>query len=272
MDFSKLLFIGALLFYSFGAFGILLGTLARRPAVKRASHLMTLCGFGLQSLLLLMAFLGQGPAELSAAWYMQLMAWCLIALYLAAWRWFRLPFLGLTAAPLSLTLYVLSLRFAGLRDILPEHLTGLFFGLHIWSLYISLGLLAMAFGAGLLFLYTEGRLKKKAPLAGFTRDMPAISTYDKVNMAAVVGGFPLFTLGLMSGFIWAPMAQRVVENPKVLLSLFIWFLFAILFYQRTALGMRGKKTAIMAIAIFAIAAFSAVLDWAVSHHSQTLMP
>jgi ABC-type uncharacterized transport system permease subunit len=272
MDFEKTLFIAIIFLYSFGAFGILIGTLARRPAFKRAANATTLLAFGLQSLSLLTAFVSSGPAGLSMAYYMQFLAWCLILVYLVTWRWLRYPFLGMTAAPLALLLYILSARLGGLREILPEHLSGLFFGLHIWSLYISLGLLAMSFGAGLLFVYTEGRIKKKAPLAEFTRDLPAISTYDKVNQMAVVAGFPLYTLGLMSGFIWAPMARNIVESPKVFFSLFIWFLYALLFYQRTALGYRGRKTAVMAIVIFAVSVISIGLDYTVSHHSQVFMP
>ena len=164
------------------------------------------------------------------------------------------------------------MRLSKVRNLLPEHLSALFFGLHIWALYLSIGLLAMAFGAGLLFIYTEGKLKKKAPLAGFTKDMPSLSTYDKVNNAAVIAGFPLYTLGLMSGFIWVPMAKEVVENPKVLLSLFIWILYAILFYQRTAMRYRGRKTAVMAIVIFLISVLSFGIDYTVSHHSSRLLP
>ena len=166
----------------------------------------------------------------------------------------------------------MSMRLSNVQNLLPEHLSALFFGLHIWALYLSIGLLAMAFGAGVLFVYTEGKLKKKAPLASFTKDMPSLSTYDKVNYAAVIAGFPLYTLGLMSGFIWAPMAKEVVENPKVLLSLFIWVLYAILFYQRMAMRYRGRKTAVMAIAIFAISVLSFGIDYTVSHHSSLLLP
>lgn len=272
MNYEKLFFICIFPLYFLGAFGILLGTLTRRPALKRIAHILTLCAFALQSLALLMAFLAVGASGLSMGHHLQFLSWCLILLYLAAWSWFKLPFLGMTAAPLALLVYTLSIHTTGVRDILPDHFSGLFFGLHIWSLYISLGLLTMAFGAGLLFIYTEGKIKKKAPLAQFTKDMPAISTYDKVNKIAVVGGFPFFTLGLISGFVWAPMGQRIFENPKVLISVCIWFLFAFLFYQRTVLGMRGKKAALMVIAIFAVAAASAGLDWAMNHHSQTFLP
>ena len=272
MDFEKLLSIGVIFLYSLGTFGILLGTLAMRRVLKKTANRLTLAGFGLHTLALIVAFFSQDVAGLSAGYFMQLLAWCLILFYIAAWRWLRFPFLGLTAAPLALVLYILSMRLSNVQNLLPEHLSGLFFGLHIWSLYLSLGLLAMAFGAGLLFVYTEGRLKKKIPLAEFTRDMPSLSTYDKVNMVAVIAGFPLYTLGLMSGFIWAPMAKQVVENPKVLLSLFIWVLYSVLFYQRTALGYRGRKTAVMAIAIFGICTLSFGIDYTVTHHSSQLMP
>ncbi|MDR0339187.1 MAG: cytochrome c biogenesis protein [Desulfovibrio sp.] len=272
MEYKTLLFIAVIFCYSLGALGIVLGTLARRPAVKSAANLLTLAGFALHSVFLLKLFLEFGPRGLSAAYHIQLLAWCLILFYLAAWRWLRYPFLGMTAAPLAMLLSLFSLQLAGLRDILPRHLSGLFFGLHIWSLYISIGMLTMAFGAGLLFVYTESKIKNKIPLAEFTKDMPSLSTYDRVNSVAVMAGFPFYTLGLMSGFIWAPMTRSVVENPKVILSLFIWFLYALLFYQRAAIGYRGRKTAVMAIVIFGISALSLVFDYAVSHHSLQLMP
>lgn len=272
MEFERLLSIAIIFLYSLGAFGILLGTLAMRRSIKKAAIVLTLVGFAVHTLAGATIFFSRSFAELSAGYYMQMLAWCLILLYLLAWRWLRYPFLGMTAAPLALVLYIRSVHLSQWQDLLPQHLSGLFFGLHIWSLYLSIGLLAMAFGAGLLFAYTEKRLKKKIPLAEFTRDMPSLATYDKVNMVAVIAGFPLYTLGLMSGFIWAPMTQRVVENPKVLLSLFVWFLYALLFYQRTALGYRGRKTAFMAIVIFTISALSFGIDYTVSHHSMQLLP
>jgi len=273
MDIEKLLSISVIFLYSLGAFGIVLGTLASRRALQTAANRLTLAGFALHTLLLAMTFFRQDHmVELPAGYFMQLLAWCLILFYLAAWRWLRFPFLGLTAAPLALLLTILSMRLSRVQSLLPEHLSALFFGLHIWALYLSIGLLTMAFGAGLLFIYTERRLKRKAPLAGFTKNLPSLSTYDKVNYVAVIAGFPLYTLGLMSGFIWAPMAQSVVENPKVLLSLFVWMLYAVLFYQRMALRYRGRKTAVMAIAIFVICALSFGIDYTLTHHSSQLLP
>lgn len=272
MDFEHLLSLGVIACYSLGALGILLGTLALNRPLKTIANRVTLAGFALHTVAAVAMLVTHPFAELSMGYYLQLMAWSIIFLYICAWGWLRLPFLGLTAAPLALLLYALSMRLSSAKSLLPEHLSGLFFTLHIWSLYLSLGLLAMAFGAGMLFIYMEGRLKKKLPMAEFARDFPSLATCDKVNHVAVTAGFPLYTLGLMSGFIWAPMAMAIVENPKVLLSLFVWFLYALFFYQRAALGFRGRKTAIMAIVIFAISALSFGIDYAVFHHSRQLLP
>jgi ABC-type uncharacterized transport system permease subunit len=270
MDYDRLLSLGVILLYSLGAFGILMGALSMRPSLRKAAGRMTLAGFALHSVSLLYAFAGVGHDALPASLNIRFLAWCIIVLYLAALRKPRGPFLGMTAAPLALLLYILSMRLAGVKNILPDHLSGLFFGLHIWSLYLSLGLLVMAFGAGLFFLYAESRLKKKKAPARFTLDMPSLDGCDRINRAAVTAGFPLFTLGLMAGFVWAPVLGTAAVNPKVLLSLFIWFLYALLFYQRAALGYRGRKTAVMAIAIFAVSVLSLLADLLLSHHSAGL--
>ena len=272
MSFESILTLLVILSYSFATLGIFMGTLAMRRKVKVAANWFTFAGFGLHTLAVLVTLVTHPFAELSAGYFMQLLSWLLIFLYLGAWRFLRLPFLALTAAPLALLLFVLSLRLSNVTSVLPEHWAVLFFGLHVLSLFISLGLLAMAFGSGLLFVYMERKIKTKTPLADFTKGLPGLSIYDKVNKIAVVVGFPLYTLGLMSSFIWLPLSQHQLENPKVLLSLFTWLLYALLFYQRMALGYQGRKTAVMAIVIFSISALSLTLDFFLSHHSTLLQP
>ena len=272
MGIEKFLSIIVIFAYSLGAFGIVLGTLSMRHTLKTIANRLTLAGFALHTLLLIIIFFQrENASSFSTGYFMQLLAWCLILFYLSAWRWLRFSFLGLTAAPLALFLTIVSMRLSKVQALLPEHFSTLFFGLHIWALYLSIGFLAMAFGAGILFIYTEGKLKRKAPLTGFTKDMPSLSTYDKLNYTAVIVGFPLYTLGLMSGFIWAPMAKEIVGNPKVLLSLFIWLLYATLFYQRMALRYRGRKTAVIAIVIFVVSVLSFGIDYTVSHHSSRFL-
>ena len=148
MDFEHILSLSVIACYSLGALGILLGTLALNRPLKTIANRVTLAGFALHTIAAVAMLVTHPFAELSMGYYLQLMAWSIIFLYICAWGWLRLPFLGLTAAPLALLLYALSMRLSSAKSLLPEHLSGLFFTLHIWSLYLSLGLLAMAFGAG----------------------------------------------------------------------------------------------------------------------------
>ena len=272
MTFERLLTVGIIFLYSFGALGIFLGALSMRRRIKTVANLLTLAGFSLHSLLCVTVLATRPFDALSAGYFMQMLAWCILFVYFIAWQWLRLSFLALTAAPLALLLFIFSIHQTQLNNVLPDHLAGLFIGLHLWSLFLSMGLLALAFGAGLVFLYLERRIKTKAPMNEFVRDMPALSTFDKINKAAVLAGFPLYTIGLMAGFVWGPMLLTSVENPKVILSLCIWFLYALLFYQRAALGYRGRKTAIMAIGIFLFSIISIAVDYSISHHSQMLQP
>jgi ABC-type uncharacterized transport system permease subunit len=202
---------------------------------------------------------------------MLFLAWVIMFISLCLWFRMGLRILLLAATPLALALSALSLR-SSPAVFLPSNLSGLFITLHISALFLSGGLLTLAFCAGLLFVYLDRRLKRKIPGTIFNKDFPSLSAFDAVNRYAVLAGFPLYTLGLTAGFIWGPLFSQAIESPKVLLSLFIWALYALLFYQRTALGFRGRRTAVMAMAIFAVSALSFGIDYTLSHHSALLQP
>lgn len=270
MTFEHILTILVTFLYFLATLASFLGALSMRRPVRIVANWLTLAGFCVNTLLIISTFMLHSLEELSAAYYLLFLSWCILLLYLAAWSFFKFSFITLTAAPLALILSVLSTRYAGIPLYLPEHLGILFFGLHISSLFISLGLLALASGTGVLFLYVMHKLKKKAPLGEFIRDQPALTTFDKVNHFAVIIGFPLYSLGLLSGYIWATMPRSNVI-PKTAFSMVIWFLYALLFYQRMALGLRGKKTALLAILIFVLWSISLIIDFSMPiHHSQIL--
>ncbi len=271
MSVESILTFAVIALYSAASLAAFLGTLSARRPVKVAANWLTLAGFALHTVLCIISPLGKSYEELSAGYFVRLFAWCVILAYLFAWKLLHLPFLSITAAPLALLLFFLSAGLGNVRDVLPPHLAGLFIWLHLSSLFLSMGLMAMAFGAGVFFLYLEAKIKGKAPLSEATRDMPALSTCDRVNRVAVTIGFPLFTLGIMSGFIWTPLLFSTVETPKVLSSLVIWFLYAFLFYQRMALGRQGRKTALLAVVLFSLAALFFGADYLFfPHHGQTL--
>lgn len=249
---AVLYFTGTLLFFS--------GVLARKDSLKRVAAWCAIIGFGLHTISLGADLVSHSFKTLPRGFYVKLLSWSIVALFFFTWWRLKLEFLALTSSPLALLLFVFSLTLRQKEAVMPESLSGLFFGLHIGSLFLSLALLGMAFGAGVVFLHLDRKIKSKERLTGFRKDLPALAVFDKVNHWAVLFGFPLFTLGMLSGFIWARVTWgKVISwDPKEVLSIFIWLLFALLFHQRIVMGWRGRKPARLLIWVFLFTVISLI--------------
>ena len=255
--------------YCLGALTVFAGSITKSAKFKKLSNALTITGFGFHTILLGYAMAQNGWA-LHSGYYISMLSWSLLLIYFFMWWRFKLSFLSLTASPLALVLFIGSFHAKNAMH-LPKAWSGAFFGLHIGTLFLSFGLLAMAFGAGILFTRLERKIKSKEPLNDFEKEMPALSTFDKVNQLAVVAGFPLYTVGLVTGFIWARIEWgRVLSgDPKEIVSLGVWFVYAWLFHQRLVMGWRGRKAAHAAIWIFSICMFSliGINIFTSTHHS-----
>lgn len=272
MQALNILFFFVLGGYFLGATLHLLGIVTGRPGLRRSGSVATVAGFALHTadLAVLLGAEG-GTALLSGEFYFSLLAWSLLVIFLFLWWRLRLELLGLLAAPLALFLFLSSQAVTATRMPLPKALGGLFFGLHIGALFLAISLLAMACGAGAAYLYLERKIKTKEKLAGFVKALPSLSACDTVNRWAVAAGFPLYTVGLLSGFIWAKLTwNRIFSyDPKEIIAIGVWLFFAFLFHQRLFLGWRGRKTAKMAIWIFCLTLVSLLLInfFVPTHHS-----
>jgi cytochrome c-type biogenesis protein CcsB len=85
-----------------------------------------------------------------------------------------------------------------------------------------------------------------------------LKVLDDLNYQSLKFGFPLLTLGIITGAVWANYAWgRYWDwDPKETWSLITWLLYAALLHQRLTVGWRGRKAAIMAIAGFLAALFT----------------
>ncbi|NJB66778.1 ABC-type transport system involved in cytochrome c biogenesis permease subunit [Desulfobaculum xiamenense] len=272
MELYDVLQIGITVLYTFGAVLFIGGMLGMRPGLKTAAGLSSGAGFALHTLSLALYFKLMGYGSfLEGDFHLSLLGWVLLAIFFALWWRLKLDFLALAASPLALLLYLSSMSVPGTKVLMPKALAGSFFMLHIGSLFFSLAFLAMAFAAGALFMHLERKIKTKEKLVGFRKDLPSLNTFDHANHLAVVFGFPLYTVGLLSGFIWARFAwgRIVTGDPKEIVSLAIWVVYAYLFHQRLAMGWRGRKAAMLAMAVFAFCVFSlVVVNFMVpSHHN-----
>ena len=247
------------------------GIVARKRLLRQGGALLAVCGFAAQTVSLLGGSHALLPQGLSWGAYLQLMAWFLVLCGLLGWWRMKTPTPAIFAAPLALIFFCMALPYQQQAIVLPPQLSAPFYALHIGSLFLCLGLMALAFGAGMLFVLLEKRLKRKSLVKGFLQDMPALSVLDRINAAAVATGFPLYTLGIVSGYLWAKpvFGTTVSGDPKEILSVIIWGLYAVLFHNRLICGWKGRKPALFIIAIFALSVFSVLFInvFLTTHHS-----
>jgi ABC-type uncharacterized transport system permease subunit len=248
------------------------GMVGRHPGLKRAASILATAGFALHTLGLAGRVVSEGgEALVHAPFYLSLLSWALLLTFFIVRRTMHMEFLALTAAPLALILFLASLAFTA-KVVLPTALAGPFFALHIGSLFASIALLTMAFGAGAWFLNLEKRIKTKEKLSGFQQDMPSLNALDSANHWAVVLGFPLYTLGLVAGFIWGwfTWGRTLQWNFLTIAPVAIWLCYAYLFHQRLAAGWRGRKPAALAMFVFILCILMLGMNFLLpTHHSVT---
>ena len=247
--------------YALATFCGVLGTALRSPLWRKAGCWLALAGFAAQTLLLASGFHKSLPGGLSLGAYLQMLAWFVMLCGLTIWLRMRQEAAALFSAPLALMLFAMSAPYLSALIRVPESLKAPFYALHIGALFLSLGLLALAFAAGSLFIYLEGRIKSKQRMEGFWQDMPALSILDKINAFTVLTGFPLYTVGLASGLIWAkPVYGAVISgDPKEVITIIVWLLFAWLFYNRLTSNWKGRRPARLAVFIFVLSLFSIIV-------------
>lgn len=273
MGFADAIFI----LYTLGSVCGLIGLCGRFAALRKPSAWLIAAGFALHSAFIVRLFLMQDVESLSKGAFLQILAWSLIFVYSVTWWRLRFAFLGLSAGPLALVLFFSAAAAGNVEGGLPEAMTGAFFVLHLAVLFLNFALVTLGLGSALFFLNLHRKLKAKVIPRDTDAKAPALATVDRLNGLLILAGFPLFTLGLLTGFAWAHLLRGtpVTSDPKEIVSILLWLLYALIFVQRFVLAWRGRKTALMLIALFAamLLSFIGVNFFMDSHHNlfQTRM-
>ena len=108
-----------------------------------------------------------------------------------------------------------------------------------------------------LDLIQERQLKTKRLGAWFHR-LPNLDVLDELNYRCLTIGFPLLTVGIITGAVWAQQAWGTYWSwdPKETWSLITWLLYAGLLHGRLTVGWRGRRAAIWALIGFGSVLFT----------------
>lgn len=111
---------------------------------------------------------------------------------------------------------------------------------HILLSALAAGLLSVAAILVLLLAAQSSRLRGRRPL-GLLAALPPMETMEAVVFQALLGGFILLSLSLLSGFLFIQdlFAQHLVH--KTVLSIIAWCIFGALLLGRHFFGWRGRQ-------------------------------
>lgn len=232
----------------------------KKGSMETLASILTALAFLCQTLQLAFGFHASLPEGLSIGAYFQLFAWFILLCALGFWFFLHQNVPLLFAAPLGLILFLMSAPLLGRAMILPGYLKTSFYALHIGALFLSLGLLALGCTAAILFLFLERRIKGKQKMPVLWQNLPSLALLDRINSICVLLSFPLYTIGIAAGLLWAKpvFGASLSGDPKEILSIFVWLLLATLFHNRLAKGWKGRKPAIMILSIFSLSLLSLV--------------
>jgi ABC-type transport system involved in cytochrome c biogenesis permease subunit len=227
-------------------------------------------GFGAAGLLAHTLYLAvQQPSLATPVGSLLFLAWIVAVFYLygsihhgrIAWGLFVLP---------------LILGMIALSGLVPEEPTGreggflasllALRGERFWgTVHGTLVLLAavgvcVGFVASLMYLVQMQRLRSKLPPSQGMK-LLSLERIEEMNRRAILWAFPLLTAGLLAGIALLWQSETVVDgwsNPKVLGSLGLWLVFAILLYLRYGVRARGRQVALLTVLAFALLLFALV--------------
>ncbi len=131
---------------------------------------------------------------------------------------------------------------------------------HVVTCFIGYAAFAVSFGVSFLYLFKvraergPAKSKKGDTLLAY---LPESDLLDEVGYKTIAIGFPLLTIGIITGAFWANVAWGTYWSwdPKETWSLIVWLIYAAYLHARITKGWKGKKAALLSIVGFSATLF-----------------
>ena len=142
---------------------------------------------------------------------------------------------------------------ATIKPLMPA-LQSNWLAIHVITCFFGYTAFAVSFGISLLFLI-QHRWER---ISGGIGLLPNTKKLDEINYRAIVLGFPMLTVGIITGAAWANYAwgNYWSWDPKETWSLITWLIYAAFLHARVTRDWRGRRMAILSLIGFMAVLFT----------------
>jgi cytochrome c-type biogenesis protein CcsB len=185
-------------------------------------------------------------------------SWTIVLIYLILEFKYKQKIIGVFVTPLAfLTIAIISIIPSINPKITPlmPALQSNWLTIHVTTCFFGYAAFAVSFGISILYLIQD---RKGRQQEGMAKWLPSLPILDEINYKSIVIGFPLLSLGIITGAAWANYAWGSYWSwdPKETWSLITWFVYAAFLHARITRDWRGRKAAILSIVGFAAVLFT----------------
>ncbi|PLX75886.1 MAG: c-type cytochrome biogenesis protein CcsB [Desulfuromonas sp.] len=258
MSTDILLFKITMLVYFVATILFLVDVLTRRERFGQVGRWVLIAGFLVHLATMTSRYFAAGHTPVSNLHEsLSFFALTIVCIYLLFDFRYRLAILGAFVCPLAVVLMVIGSAVPKQVKPINPLLDSWWFPIHVSLAFLGYAVFALAAAAAVIYLLQERMLKSKK-ISGLYHRLPSLEVLDTINYRCLTFGFPLMTMGIISGAVWANMAWGGYWrwDPKETWALITWFLYAALLHGRLTIGWRGRRAAIFAIIGFLCLLFS----------------
>jgi len=143
-----------------------------------------------------------------------------------------------------------------IRPLFPA-LQSVWLTYHVVTIMLSYSAFALSFFASLCYLGKDA-LGGDNTRFGLVQKLPSLLSLDVFIYKIVAVGFPLLTIGIILGAVWANTAwgRAWGFDPKETWSLITWLVYLVYLHLRFIAGWKGRRTAVVALIGFACVIFT----------------
>jgi cytochrome c-type biogenesis protein CcsB len=203
--------------------------------------------------------LGVGHAPLTNLYEsLVFFAWTIAVIYLILERRFQMKTVGAFVAPFPFIIMAYaSLNSNDIQPLIPA-LKSNWLIAHVVSCFFGYAAFAVSFVVSILYLM-KARSEHKAnhPMIFLLDHIPSSAALDEISYKTIAIGFPLLTIGIVTGSLWANVAWGAYWSwdPKETWSLIVWLIYAAYLHARITRSWHGNKAAFLSILGFSATIF-----------------